>query len=110
MVLDGALADPQVRSDILAWMARDNQFHDLPLSSRQIAHAIAHLDVIDNKCWHPAQNRTQDFNWASITLYHRIAPSLLASAAITLRRMNNASKGNSFPNAFDIHLSQWTLF
>lgn len=48
MVLDGALADPQVRSDILARMAIDNQFHDLTLSSRQTAHAIAKVNVIFN--------------------------------------------------------------
>jgi hypothetical protein len=35
MILDGALADVQVRGDVLAMVARKHQRHDLALSRRQ---------------------------------------------------------------------------
>ena len=84
MVLDSASADAKVSSDILARLPPDNQFHDLPLSRRETTHTIAHLDVNDCKYRRSVQKRTRDLNRVVIALSHSIAPSLLASAAITL--------------------------
>ncbi len=83
---------------LLGWPATTNSMN-LHLSVRQTTHTIVHLDVTDSKCRRSAQKR-QNFKRISIALFHRIAPSLLASAAITPRPMNNASKSNSFPTAF----------
>ena len=40
MILDGALADAEIRGDILAGVAGENQFHDLALSRRQAGDSV----------------------------------------------------------------------
>ncbi len=40
MVLDGSLADPEVGSDIFAWMTGQNHVHDLVLPSSEAREVI----------------------------------------------------------------------